>query len=122
MLVYEKVLDQLIESGIDLYAGIVGSTSAPYVSSIVGRKNTRYIGVRHEQVAAAIVDAAARLTGRPGCVMTHGASGALAASLGVAAAAADSIPCCSSARRSSASQWSAATGRLSACSRRCRDS
>jgi acetolactate synthase-1/2/3 large subunit len=92
MKVYEKILEQLIESVVVLYAGIVGSTSAPYVSSLAGRKNARYVAVRHEQVAAAIVDAAARLTGRPGCVMTHGASGALAASLGVAAAAADSIP------------------------------
>jgi acetolactate synthase I/II/III large subunit len=92
MRVYEQVIDQLVEAGIDLFAGMVGSTSAPYVSSLAPRNNVRYIGVRHEQVAASIVDAAARLTGRPGCLITHGASGALAASLGVAAAAADSVP------------------------------
>jgi len=90
--VYEVVLDFLQGSGITLYAGMVGSTTAPYVSRLVDTEASRYVAVRHEQVAAAIVDASARLTGRPGCVLIHGASGALAASLGIATAAKDNTP------------------------------
>ena len=82
MKVYEAVLDQLIGGGVRHFAGMVGSTSAPYVGTLAQRNDVRYIGIRHEQVAAAMMDATARLSGRPGCVMTHGASGLLAASLG----------------------------------------
>ena len=39
-----------------------------------------------------MIEATARLTGRPGCVMVHGGSGLLAASLGIASAALDSTP------------------------------
>ncbi|NKB58850.1 MAG: hypothetical protein GKS00_21170 [Alphaproteobacteria bacterium] len=92
MKVYEAVLDQLIGSGVKHFAGMVGSTNAPYAGSLASRNNARYIGVRHEQVAAAMMDATARLSGRPGCVMVHGASGLLAASLGIASSALDSTP------------------------------
>ena len=92
MKVYEAVLDQLIGSGVKYFAGMVGSTNAPYVGNLATRNEARYIGVRHEHVAASMMDATARLSGRPGCVMTHGASGLLAASLGIASAALDSTP------------------------------
>ncbi len=92
MKVYEAVLDQLIGSGVKYFAGMAGSTSAPYVSNLAGRNDARYVGVRHEQVAAAMIEATARLSGAPGCVMVHGGSGLLAASLGIASAALDSTP------------------------------
>lgn len=92
MKVYEAVLDYLQSVGVRHFAGMVGSSSAPYVVSIAARDGLRFVPVRHEQVAAAIVDATARLDGKPGCVLVHGASGALAASLGIASAARDSIP------------------------------
>lgn len=92
MKVYEAVLDQLTGGGVRTFAGMVGSTSAPYAAGLAVRNDARYIGVRHEQVAASLVDATARLSGRPGCVMTHGASGLLAASLGIASGALDSVP------------------------------
>ena len=92
MKVYEAVLDQLIGGGVRHFAGMVGSTSAPYVGTLAQRNDVRYIGIRHEQVAASMMDATARLSGRPGCVMTHGASGLLAASLGIASSALDSVP------------------------------
>ncbi len=92
MKVYEAVLDQLTRGGVKYFAGMVGSTSAPYAGSLATRNDTRYIGVRHEQVAAAMIDATARLSGQPGCVMVHGASGLLAASLGIASTALDSTP------------------------------
>ena len=92
MKVYEAVLDQLIGGGVRHFAGMVGSTNAPYASTLAQRNEARYIGVRHEHVAAAMMDATARLSGRPGCVVTHGASGLLAASLGIASSALDSVP------------------------------
>lgn len=92
MKVYEAVLDQLIGSGVEYFSGMVGSTSAPYASKLADRKDIRYIGVRHEQTAASILEATARLTGKPGCLMVHGASGLLAASAGIASCALDSTP------------------------------
>jgi acetolactate synthase-1/2/3 large subunit len=92
MQTYEAVLDYLSSAGVRHFAGMVGSTSAPYVVGLGDVSDARYIPVRHEQVAAAIVDATGRLEGRPGCLLVHGASGALAASLGIAAAARDSVP------------------------------
>ncbi|MBI08222.1 MAG: hypothetical protein CMM55_01755 [Rhodospirillaceae bacterium] len=92
MKVYEAILDQLVTAGVRHFSGMVGSTSAPYVGTLAQRNDVRYIGIRHEQVAAAMMDATARLSGRPGCVMTHGASGLLAASLGITSSALDSVP------------------------------
>ncbi len=92
MKVYEAVLEQLIGAGVNVFSGMVGSTSAPYAATLAQRNDIRYVGVRHEQTAAAIVEATARLSGRPGCLMVHGASGLLAASAGIASAALDSTP------------------------------
>lgn len=92
MKVYEAVLDQLIGAGVTYFAGMVGSTSAPYVATLAQRNDIRYVAVRHEQTAAAMMEATARLSGTPGCVMVHGASGLLAASAGIASAALDSTP------------------------------
>ena len=92
MKVYEAVLDQLISGGVQYFAGMVGSTSAPYVGTLASRNDARYLAVRHEHVAAAMMDATARLSGKPGCVMVHGGSGLLAASLGIASAALDATP------------------------------
>ena len=76
-----------------IFSGMVGSTSAPYAATLADRNDIRYVGVRHEQTAAAIIEATARLThGKPGCLMIHGASGLLAASAGIASAALDSTP------------------------------
>ncbi len=92
MKVYEAVLEQLTQAGVRFFSGMVGSTSAPYIGNLAQRPDTRYIAIRHEQVAAALIDATARLTGQPGCVIAHGGSGLLAASLGIASAALDSTP------------------------------
>tara|TARA_B100000676_G_scaffold311426_1_gene381253 strand:- start:3392 stop:5053 length:1662 start_codon:yes stop_codon:yes gene_type:complete len=92
MKVYEAVLEQLLGAGLTHFAGMVGSTSAPYASALAAQNQARYVGIRHEQVAAAILDASARLTGQPGCLMVHGGSGLLAASLGIGSAALDCTP------------------------------
>ena len=92
MKAYEAVLDQLLGAGVSHFAGMVGSTSAPYASALAAQNQARYVGIRHEQVAAAILDATARLSGQPGCLMVHGGSGLLAASLGIGSAALDCTP------------------------------
>lgn len=92
MKVYEAVLEQLFGAGVTHFAGMVGSTSAPYASALAAQNQARYVGIRHEQVAASILDATARLSGKPGCLMVHGGSGLLAASLGIGSAALDSTP------------------------------
>lgn len=89
---YESVLEYLESAGIRHFAGMVGSTVAPYVVGVGSSDSSTYVPVRHEQVAAAIIDAVGRLERRPGCLLVHGASGALAASLGIATAARDSVP------------------------------
>ena len=91
MKVYEAV-DQLLGAGVSHFAGMVGSTSAPYASALAAQNQARYVGIRHEQIAAAILDATARLSGQPGCLMVHGGSGLLAASLGIGSAALDCTP------------------------------
>ena len=92
MKVYEAVLEQLWGAGVTHFSGMVGSTSAPYASALAAQNRARYVGIRHEQVGASILDATARLSGRPGVLMVHGGAGLLAASLGVAAAALDGTP------------------------------
>ncbi len=92
MKVYQAVLDQLIGAGVTYFSGMIGSTAAPYAATLADRNDMRYVGVRHEHTAASILDATARLTGKPGCLMVHGASGFLAASAGIASAALDSTP------------------------------
>lgn len=92
MKVCDVVIQMLVDGGVRYFAGMVGSTTVPMVASVARNPNARYIPIRHEQVAASIVDATARITRRPGCALLHSASGTLAASLGVAAAARDSTP------------------------------
>ena len=59
MKVYEAILEQLVTAGVRHFSGMVGSTSAPYVGTLAQRNDVRYIGIRHEQVAAAMMDATA---------------------------------------------------------------
>ncbi len=92
MKVYEAVLDQLAGAGVSYISGMVGSTAAPYAATLGQRNDIRFVGVRHEHTAAAIIEATARLTGKPGVLLVHGASGLLAASPGIASAALDSTP------------------------------
>ena len=51
MKVYEAVLEQLFGAGVTHFAGMVGSTSAPYASALASQKQARYVGIRNEQVA-----------------------------------------------------------------------
>ena len=58
----------LVEGGVRYFAGMAGSTVSPFIAAAAGAPGARYIPVRHEHVAASLLDATARLTGRPGCL------------------------------------------------------
>src|SRR3954449_12489598 len=88
----EALVRVLVEGGVRYFAGMPGSTVSPFIAAVARGPGARYIPVRHEHVAASLLDATARLTGRPGCVVVHSAAGPLAASRGVAAAARESTP------------------------------
>ena len=47
MKVYEEVLDYLKSAGVKHFAGMVGSTAAPYVVGVAADQDLRYIPVRH---------------------------------------------------------------------------
>jgi acetolactate synthase-1/2/3 large subunit len=88
----EALVHVLVAGGVRYFAGMAGSTVSPFIAAAARAPGARYVPVRHEHVAASLLDATARLTGRPGCVLVHSAAGTLAASLGVAAAARESSP------------------------------
>lgn len=82
----------LVDGGVRWFAGMVGSVTVPLVAAVAREPRARFVAVRHEQVAAALLDATARLTGIPGVCLVHSASGSLAASLGIASAQRDCVP------------------------------
>src|SRR5580704_11420658 len=58
----------------------------------LGKSKIRYVTTRHEQVAAHMAEGYARVTGKPGVLMTHLGPGLTNAVTGVANAALDSVP------------------------------
>jgi thiamine pyrophosphate-dependent acetolactate synthase large subunit-like protein len=82
----EIAVQQLVAGGVRYFAGMVGSVTVPLVAAIARQPGARFLAVRHEHVAASLLDGAARLSGVPGVCLLHSASGSLAASLGIASA------------------------------------
>ncbi len=70
----EKILDVLIEAGVDHIFGIPGGGTIPIWNALYGRED-RITAVlcRHEQAAACMADAYGRLTGKPALLMGQGA-------------------------------------------------
>ncbi len=83
--------DYLEKLGVDVIFGLCGHTVIALLDAL-GHSKIRYITTRHEQVAAHAADGYARVTGRPGVLMTHLGPGICNAATGVANAALDSIP------------------------------
>src|SRR3954469_9446225 len=77
--------------GVDVIFGLCGHTNIAFLDAI-GKSRIRFISTRHEQVAAHAADGYARVTGKPGVVLTHLGPGLTNATTGVANAALDSIP------------------------------
>ncbi len=83
--------DYLERLGVDTVFGLCGHTNIALLDAL-GKSRIRFISTRHEQVAAHAADGYARVTGRPGVVLTHLGPGLTNAATGVANAALDSIP------------------------------
>jgi acetolactate synthase-1/2/3 large subunit len=77
--------------GVDVIFGLCGHTVIGLLDAL-GKSKIRYISARHEQVAAHAADGYARVTGKPGVLMTHLGPGLANAVTGIANAALDSIP------------------------------
>lgn len=83
--------EYLEKLGVSVIFGLCGHTVVGLLDAL-GKSNIRYIGSRHEQVAAHMAEGYARATGKPGVLMTHLGPGLSNAVTGVANAALDSIP------------------------------
>jgi len=77
--------------GVEAIFGLCGHTNIAFLDAL-GKSRIRFISTRHEQVAAHAADGYARVTGKPGVVLTHLGPGLTNATTGVANAALDSIP------------------------------
>ncbi|MFC2045872.1 thiamine pyrophosphate-binding protein [Chloroflexota bacterium] len=70
----EKIVDVLIEAGIDHIFGIPGGGTMPIWDALYEHQDKiKIVLVRHEQAAACMADIYGRLTGKPGVLMGQGA-------------------------------------------------
>jgi acetolactate synthase-1/2/3 large subunit len=86
------LIEYLERIGVDTIFGLCGHTIIAFLDALGHSKKIRYITTRHEQVAAHAAEGYARVTGKPGVLMTHLGPGICNATTGVADAALDSIP------------------------------
>ena len=85
--------EALISLGVKRVYGIIGTSILDFLDTLYDYKEKlRYISTRHEQVAASMADAEARVTGLPGVVTVHAGPGLLNAMLGIAVAYRDHSP------------------------------
>jgi acetolactate synthase-1/2/3 large subunit len=87
----DALVAQLAGYGVEYVFGTCGHTNIALLDAI-GRSSIRFVMARHEQTAAHAADGYARITGRPGVVLTHVGPGMMNAVTGVATAALDSVP------------------------------
>ncbi len=85
------VVEILKKEGIDHIFGECGHSNLAFLNAIKP-SGIKFISFRHEQCAAHAADAYARVTGKPGVILTHTGPGLMNATHGVASAAMDSIP------------------------------
>ena len=88
----EVIVQSLIHAGIRYVAGVSGDSVLEILDAMYESPDIEYIPVRHEQVAVAMADGYARVTGRPMAVLTHVGPGALNLPLGLCNALKDSVP------------------------------
>ncbi len=83
--------EYLEKLGVEIVFGLCGHTVVGFLDAL-GKSKIRYISARHEQVAAHMAEGYARVTGKPGVVMTHLGPGLTNAITGIANASLDSVP------------------------------
>ena len=86
-----QIATYLEQLGVEVVFGLCGHTVIGMLDAL-GKSRVRYISTRHEQIAAHAADGYARVTGKPGVVLSHLGPGLTNATTGVANAALDSIP------------------------------
>jgi thiamine pyrophosphate-dependent acetolactate synthase large subunit-like protein len=72
----EIMVDQLVDAGVEYVFGIPGHTSLGVSEAIRKRSDIKFITVRHEETAALIASAYAKLTNKLGAVLTIAGPGA----------------------------------------------
>ncbi|WP_329126369.1 thiamine pyrophosphate-binding protein [Streptomyces sp. NBC_01465] len=87
----EALVSQLESYGVDHVFGTCGHTNIALLDAL-GPSSITFVIARHEQAAAHAADGYARVSGKPGVLLTHVGPGMMNAVTGVATAALDSIP------------------------------
>jgi acetolactate synthase-1/2/3 large subunit/sulfoacetaldehyde acetyltransferase len=82
----QAVVEALRLEGVRYIFGVVGSCYVEILDALYARSDIRFLGVRHEQVAAHMADAYARAGGQPGVCMATNGPGATNLITGVASA------------------------------------
>jgi len=85
------LVEYLERIGVDIIFGLCGHTNIAMLDAL-SKSRIRFITSRHEQVSAHSADGYARVTGKPGVVLSHLGPGLTNCATGVANAALDSIP------------------------------
>src|SRR5690554_4011874 len=71
--VAEFVVDQLAAWGVQAVYGVAGDAVLPFIDAVERRPQVRFYGVKHENAAAFMASAGAKLTGTIGvCTATSG--------------------------------------------------
>ena len=83
--------EYLEKLGVEVIFGLCGHTVVGLLDAL-SKSRIRFISSRHEQVSAHMAEGYARVTGKPGVLMTHLGPGLTNAVTGIASASLDSIP------------------------------
>lgn len=86
-----QLVEYLERVGVEVIYGMCGH-SLVQVLDAMSRSKINFVSCRHEQLAAHIADGYARVSGKPGVVLTHVGPGLTNAITGIATAALDSVP------------------------------
>lgn len=86
-----QLVEYLERLGVERVFGMCGH-SLVQVLDALSRSRVRFVSCRHEQLAAHIADGYARVSGRPGVVLTHVGPGLTNAITGIATASLDCVP------------------------------
>src|SRR5438552_16344145 len=87
----EVLVKQLESYGVDVVFGLCGHTNITVLDAL-SRSRIHFVTTRHEQGTAHLADGYARMTGKPGVVLTHAGPGMLHATTGAPTAALASLP------------------------------
>ena len=87
----QAVVRALKTNGVEVVFGIPGTHTQPIFDALLDT-DIKTVQVRHEQTAAFMADGYARVTGKPGVLLTITGPGALNATAGIGTAYFDSSP------------------------------